>query len=186
MSVTLRAVVLIGLASMGGAACSTARASTPVERPPLEVPPPPPRVVVPPPAAQQTLQPVQNLPVEAPVIPRPRPARDKDAAKPEPKSEEKPTEPPPVEEKPPAQLRIPDTANAAQLATQIQETIARANALRTKIHYAPLSNVGKKAYDDSKLFAGQAEDALKANNLAFAKELADKAERLAKELQGRR
>ena len=43
----------------------------------------------------------------------------------------------------------------------------------------------KKAYNDAKLFATQAEEAINAANLVFAKELADKAERLAKELQGR-
>ena len=35
---------------LGGAACATTRAATPVERPALEVPPPPPRVITPLPA----------------------------------------------------------------------------------------------------------------------------------------
>ena len=35
------------------------------------------------------------------------------------------------------------------------------------------------------MFATQAEEAVKTNNLMFAKELADKAERFVKELQGR-
>ena len=86
---------------------------------------------------------------------------------------------------PPPQLRTPETANSAQLAQQIREMVDRTRGILGKIDYGPLRNEHKKAYDDAKLFAGQAEDALKAKNLVFAKELADKAERLAKQLQDR-
>jgi hypothetical protein len=80
---------------------------------------------------------------------------------------------------------MPETANTAQLANQIREAIARSKAILDKVDYQRLSPVAIKAYKESQLFAQQADDALKANNLPFAKELADKAERLAKELQGR-
>lgn len=180
INIILRFVVLAGVASMAGA-CTTTRAAAPLERPALAVPPPPPRIVVPLPAPEPRLEPVESLPAAPAAPPRAKPPRDKEATKPEAKPEEpKPAEPPAAT--PPApQLRMPETTNPQQ----ITDSIARGRAVIAKVAYGPLSNVHKKAYEDSKLFAQQAEDALKANNLALAKELADKAERLAKELQGR-
>jgi len=185
MRTTLRAIALIGLAAIGGAACTTTKAAAPIERPALEVPPPPPRVVEPIPVPPPQLQPVENLGPDAPPAPsRPRPAA-KETQKPDPKPEDpKPVEPTPPPAPPPV-LRMPETVNAAQLTTQIQEAIARSRAILDKVDYQRLSPVAVKAYKESQMFAQQAEDALKASNLPFAKELADKAERLAKELQGR-
>lgn len=187
MRTTVRAFLLIGFAALAGA-CTTTKAATPVERPALEVPPPPPRVVVPLPPPERPIDPVENIGPGAPAPPpRPRSQRERDTpAKPEVKPEEpKPAETAPPAAQPTPPLRMPETANATELVRQIQESITRARTILGKVHYGPLSNVHKKAYDDSKLFAQQAEEALKANNVAFAKELADKAERLAKELQGR-
>jgi outer membrane biosynthesis protein TonB len=181
------AVGALAVASLAGAtACTTTKAATPVERPALEVPPPPPRVVEPTPVPPPQLQPVESLGPGAPPAPsRPRPPA-KDAQKPDPKPEEpKPVEPAPPPTQPPPVLRMPETANTAQLTTQIQEAIARSKAILGGVDYRRLSPVAVKAYKESQMFAQQAEDALKANNLPFAKELADKAERLARELQGR-
>lgn len=186
MRTTLRAIALIGLAAIGGAACTTTKAATPIERPALEVPPPPPRVVEPIPVPPPQLQPVESLGPGAPPVPsRPRPA-----AKETQKPDSKPEDPKAVEPAtPPAQappvLRMPETVNTAQLTMQIQEAIARSKAILAKVDYRRLSPVAVKAYKESQMFAQQAEDALKASNLPFAKELADKAERLARELQGR-
>ena len=167
------------------------RAETPVERPALDVPPPPPRVVVPLPKPLEPLEPVATLGPGPLTQPRPRAQRDKEkdpANKPDAKPEDpKPVEPPPAPATPPPtpQLRMPEVANSAQVARQIGESIGRTRAILDKVDYRRLSSVATKAYEESKLFAQQADDELKANNLVFAKELADKAERLAKELQGR-
>ncbi|MEX1127602.1 MAG: hypothetical protein WEB50_03445 [Vicinamibacterales bacterium] len=156
-----------------------------MERPPLEVPPPPPRVVEPIPVPPPPLQPVESLGPGAPPAPsRSRPPA-KEAQKPDPKPEDPKPEPAAPPAQPPPVLRMPETVNTAQLTTQIQEAIARSKAILAKVDYRRLSPVAVKAYKESQMFAQQAEDALKANNLPFAKELADKAERLAKELQGR-
>ncbi|HVL66337.1 MAG TPA: hypothetical protein VM364_03645 [Vicinamibacterales bacterium] len=178
--------------SAAAAGCSTTKAATPLERPALEVPPPPPRVITPlPPPEAPALDPVGDLPANANTAapPRPRPQqRDRnEPAKPDPKPETPPDQPATPPPAPPQQgpLRIPETSNPQQLAAQIRDTIARARGILDRTDYGPLSNARKKAYDDAKLFAQQADDALKASNLVFAKELADKAERLAKELQGR-
>jgi hypothetical protein len=184
----LVAAVLMAVGVAASGACATTKAATPRERPALDVPPPPPRIVVPLPPPQAPLEPVESLPpAGASTPPRPRVTREKETVKPDPKPEEqKPVEAPPAPVQPPPTLRMPETENSAQLAAQISESIARSAAIREKIDYGPLSNLAKKAYDDSKIFGQQAEEALKANNLAFAKELADKAERLAQSLQGRR
>lgn len=174
-------------AAAASTACSTTKAASPVERPALEVPRPPARVVVPLPAPERPIQPVEDLaPGAPPRPPRPRPQREKETPKQEVKPEEpRPAEPAPPPAQPPPPLRMPETANSAEQTRQIQESIARARGILGRVDYGPLSNIHKKAYEDSKMFAQQAEEALKINNLALAKELADKAERLAKEVQGR-
>jgi outer membrane biosynthesis protein TonB len=184
------AVGMFAVAALAGAAaCTTTKAAAPIEHPALDVPPPPPRVVVPLPPPQPQLEPVESLGSDAlPAPPRPRPA-PKETQKPEQKPEDpkppEPTPPPAQAPPPPPVLRMPETTSSAQLAKQIQDSIARSKAILEKVDYRRLSSVGVKAYEESKLFAQEAEDALKENNLAYAKELADKAERLAKGLQGR-
>jgi hypothetical protein len=172
-------------------ACATTLREPVVERPALEVPPPPPRVIAPLPVPDL---PQQEPPVEdpaeikppAPVKPKPQPQAPKPEAKPD-----TPVDPlpPPVTAPPVAPpqptLTTPPQGDATAIARQIRDSIVRTRGSLEKVNYGPLSNERKKAYDDAKLFATQADDALKANNLVFAKELADKAERLAKELQGR-
>jgi len=192
MRTTIRATLLVGLTAVGGSGCATTRAETPSERPALDVPIPPPRVITPLPAPEApTPQPVADLPpVGANTPSRPRPPREKETTTAKP-SEQKPEDPKPVEP-PPAtpptpvpQLRIPETGDTAQSAAQIKALVERTRTTLEGIDYRPLSDQRKKAYDDAKLFNTQADEALKVNNLVFAKELADKAERLAKELQGR-
>jgi hypothetical protein len=184
--------VLIAAVLLGGSACTTTRAATPVDRPALDVPPVPPRVIVPlpPPDASPVLEPVEELPnlsgERSPT--KPRPPRDKpDPTKPaDPKVEppvEAPAQPPPAQA--PPQLRL-EGSNSAQLNAQVRDTINRARGIIDRIDRNSLSNEHRrKAFDDAKLFVQQAEDAVKNSNFVFAKELADKAERLAKELQGR-
>ena len=94
--------------------------------------------------------------------------------------------PPPPPATPPAPtLTTPPQGDANAVSRQIRDSIERTRRALEKVDYGPLPDVRKKAYDDAKLFALQAEEAIKVNNLVFARELADKAERLAKELQGR-
>jgi hypothetical protein len=132
-------------------------------------------------------EPVADLPGNTTPAPaRPRPQRPPETtAKPENKPEEKPVDPnPPPSTTPPVpQLRTPEVGNSAQTAQQIRDTIERAKKTLENIDYRTLAPVRQKAYDDSKLFYTQAEEMLNKNNLLAAKELAEKAERLAKDLQ---
>lgn len=191
MTTSMRASVVAVLLGLAAAACTTTRAAAPVERPTLEVPPPPPRVVVPlQPSQPNQLEPVENLGPVPPSFAKPRPQRDNSNPKVEPKPEDpKPVDPPPVT--PPAQepaatpqLRLPENSGSPQV-SQILEVIGRARAILSKVDFEPLPAAAKKAYKESEMFGAQAQDALKSNNLALAREFADKAERLAKGLQGR-
>jgi hypothetical protein len=189
MTFAFRTALLVGVMATAAAGCATTRAETPLERPALDVPMPPPRMIVPLPPPETPLpDPVQPLPdASVPAPARPRPTRDKETAKPEAKPEEtKPVDPAPAAVPAPVPpLRIPEGGDPAQLSGQIAGIINRTLETLKGIDYRTLQKPRQKAYDDAKQFATQAEEALKANNLVYAKELADKAERLAKELQGR-
>jgi hypothetical protein len=185
-------LALAGVLSSG--ACAPATGEPVIQRPPLDVPPAPPRVITPLPLPER---PPAELPVEEdpagakpPAPSKPKPAPNN--AKPDPKPETPPAEgvppatpptTPAATAPPPPTLSTPPQGDANAVSRQIRESIERTRRALEKIDYGPLSNDRKKAYDDAKLFATQAEEAVKASNLVFAKELADKAERLAKELQ---
>jgi hypothetical protein len=189
----IRAFLLVLSGTLAGAACATTRAETPRERPALDVPVPPPRVILPMPPEAPLPEPVGELPgSSAPPPTRPRPQQQRPAdtnAKPDPKQEEtaKPPDPnPPNAVAPPVpQLRTPEVGNSAQVAAQVRDTIERTKKTLDNIDYRTLAPVRQKAYDAAKLFYTQAEEMLRNNNLLAAKELAEKAERLAKDLQGR-
>jgi hypothetical protein len=193
MSRELAVAMLSVLALVSASACATTKAAMPVERPALIVPPPPPRVITPMPLPE--VQPAPE-PAESPAAtskPASRPPRQqsqaaKDAAKTDPKPEPVPEVPvsPPVAPPPPTpQLRMPEGNDSAATARQARDTIERTRRVLNGIDPARLNSVLQKALTDAKAFTTQAEEALNAGNVVFAKELAEKAERLAKELQGR-
>jgi hypothetical protein len=170
------------------AACASAQAKAPVESPKLDVPPPPPRLIeTVTPSEPPPPDPVADLPAN-PATPRPRPSTPKsDPVKPEPPKTEPPVEQapatPPAPTAPPLpQLRTPSSPDAAR---QVQEIIDRANGALKSIDYQALTPDRRAQYENAKLLIKQAEDAVKAANFDFAKNVAEKAERIAKELQGR-
>lgn len=184
-------IAAAGLAASG--ACASVQAKTPADRPNLEVPPMPPRVIEaklqepPPPKPVEELPPVVSLP------PKPRTPPPRDTAKPDPK----PPDPAPTTEQPAAsvapvtapvpQLRTPGTVDGAEAARQIHDVIERAKRGLGAIDYGRLSTERRSQYDSAKLMVTQSEDELKKpnSNFEFARNLAEKADRLAKELQGR-
>jgi hypothetical protein len=184
-------VLLLAPGLLAGAACKTARAATPVEHPNLDVPPPPPRVIEPVPLLEQPPpEPVGELPSSTPTggaASRPRPPqRDPAAPKPEVKPET-PPDPAPVAPPPanPTQLRAPGMASGPETATEIKAILDRAKGLLNNIDYRKLTKPQQASYDTAKRFAEEGEKELKTANFVLAKELAEKAERLAKELQSR-
>jgi outer membrane biosynthesis protein TonB len=183
----VQVVLLMVLAAAGAAGCATTQANAPVERPALEVPPVPERVIEPPPAPQMAPEPVPDLPPVAP-NPRPRPPQ-RDTTKPEPKPETPAVEAPPTAPAPAPPtvppLRTassPDSAEAARLISDIRN---RAQKLLDDTDYRKLTREQQAQYDNAKRFIGETDEALKTKNFEFAKGVAEKAERLARELQGR-
>lgn len=181
--------VILLLLAAGGAACRTARAAAPVDRPILEVPPPPPRLIEPPPPLDSPApEPLTELPASTPTggASRPRPVRDPGTAKPEVKPET-PPEAVPAATPPasPPQLRAPGLASGPETAGEIRAILDRAATTLNKIDYRKLSKAQQTNYDTAKRFGDEGEKELKAANYVLAKELAEKSERLAKELQVR-
>ncbi|MDO8834604.1 MAG: hypothetical protein Q7V01_03370 [Vicinamibacterales bacterium] len=168
-------------------ACALLRGDTGLVRPPLETPEPPPREVLVLPA----------VPVEAgptPVIvpagqapgrtPRPLPPKAADKAEPQPAVI--PVDPVTVRPAEPAagsMLQTTPDVDAAE--RRVRDLLARAARDLSQLDYRALSQSGKTQYDAARRFMAQADDALKAGNLRFAEQLADKAAGLAAGLKGR-
>ncbi len=190
MTTIARVSLLMVLSVGGGSACVTTRAQTPADRPALEVPAPPERLVPQVPAPDPVLpaiEPVEDIPIKpsSPTKPKPQ-TRPQDAPKPENKPETPPpTDPPPAAPPATPQLKLPEAADAGVISRQIRDTVERTRRVLGQTQRAKLTDVRQKAYDDAQLFVKQAEDALNVKNVPLAKELAEKAERLAKEIQGR-
>jgi hypothetical protein len=190
----LAGVLLVLLTAAVTAACVTTRAATPATRPALEVPPVPPRVIEPAPAPPApTPELVADLPPAPAPPPRPKPAGretgPRETAKPEPKPPENPTAEtiPATQPTPPAAvppLRTARTADGAQVERQIRDILGRASSLLGRVNYQKLTPERRKAYDQAKQFGEGAELAIKDGKFEYALELAEKAETLAKELQG--
>jgi len=187
------AVVLLSAALSG---CVHAKAKAMTDAPALDVPPPPARVVetieteAPPPAI------LPEEPRRAPVRPRPAPpaaAAGQPAARPSTPAADVPAapEPPPVvveEPKPaapPVTLQTTPAAQEGELERTIRTTLTRATANLNRVDYRALNAEARTQYNTAKRFVQQAEDAIKAKNLKFAKDLADKADTIATQLGGR-
>lgn len=192
---SLAVVLVVFVAAVAASGCVTTRAQTPTTRPALEVPPVPPRVIEPAPEPPSPHpEPVGDLPAAPPAAqPRAKPAaRDNTTQKPETKTAEPaPPEAPPTSTQAAgpntpavAPLRTSSSVDGAQAEKQVRDTIGRANGLLGRVDYRKLTPNGRKAYDDAKRFLEASEGALKAANFEYAKNLADTAETLAKELLG--
>jgi len=173
--------------------CAHAQAKTQPELPPLEMPAPPPRVV----EATEPAQPPQialpegprtNIrpqPVTAP--PRPDAARPPDVPKPDQPAAEPPkvAEEPPKPSTPATTLQTTPAQREGEVERRVRILIAQAYNDLNRVNYQALNADARNQYDTAKRFASQAEDALRARNLVFASNLADKAAALAAQLPGR-
>ena len=177
-------------------ACASAQAKSPAARPNLEVPAPPPRVIEAMPSEPPLPEPVGELPA-APATPRPRtsppPVSRESSNKPDPKPEAAPvdqapaailTPPPPAATATP-QLRKPGAPDGAEASRQVRDVIDRAKKTLGSIDYQRLSTERRDQYDSANLLITQSEDAIKTLKFDIARNLADKADRIAKELQTR-
>jgi hypothetical protein len=187
----MKKVLLLLALVLPAAACTAARAQVPPEdKPALVVPPVPPRAIEPLPAEPPPIEPVGDLP-SAPAnnTPRARPPHREGNRPPatDPKSEAKPPDPPPTDPAPTPAQPVPPlrTQGASESDTkQVLDTLDRAVKTLGKVDYQALKSDSRANYDNAKSFIKQAEGALKANDVASAKLLAERAENIAKLLAG--
>jgi hypothetical protein len=178
------------------AGCVRTAAKTTPDAPPLDMPAPPPREVEP--NEPEVPQPVPLIiePARTAPPPRTRPATTPQTA-PKPVEPPKPAEPPkieppvelpmPAEEppKPPSTLQTTPANAEGEVERGIRATLSRANTDLSRIDYRLLNADAKTQYDTAKRFIRQADDAMRAKNLVFARSLADKAAALAAQLGGK-
>jgi len=180
-------VCICALACLAGA-CAHPKAKT-IADVGLEVPSAPPHDIeineaAPPPPVPMPQEPAHTPP------PRPRPVATP-AREPRPADVPK-TEPPkdvieeikPEEVKPPTLQTTPVEAEG-EVERGIRATLARALNDLNRIDYRNLNTDARTQYDTAKRFIQQADVAVRAKNLVFAKSLADKAATLATQLGGR-
>jgi hypothetical protein len=181
------------LAAVEAPACISAHAKSVAEMP-LDMPKPPPRVVeaadpeAPPPVPLPG-EPVRSNParVRPPTpraeVPRPPPEQPKPEAPPA--DIVKAPEEPPKPATPPATLQTTPTQREVEVERRVRTMLTQATNDLNRINYQALNADGRTQYDTVKGFVRQAEDALRAKNLPFASNLADKAAALAAQLGGR-
>jgi hypothetical protein len=185
----MKRIATLGVLAVVASACAAAQAKAPADRPALEVPLAPPRLIEKIVQEAALPEPVSELPPPPAAAPRPRPAvPTREAPKPEPKPET-PVEPPQTAAAPPAPvppiLRTPGTANSAGAARQVSDLLERAKKALSSIDYRRLTKDRQAEYERAKLMIAESEQAVKSANFESALGLADKAERLTKELQTR-
>jgi hypothetical protein len=184
------AAIFVCSVMAGGCSRLSAR-SAPVPPPPLDVPAPPPRVV----EALGTDSPSPGTLVDAPESAAPstrRPPPRVEIPKPEPKPVEAPPSPvtevpPPVEPaKPTTTLQTTPPEREAALEQEIRTKLDVAARTLNGIDYnKKLSRSEQQQYDQAKGFLARAEEAIRAKNLVFARQLAENAEKMAAQLAGR-
>ena len=176
------------LAGAASAACASASAKAPPDRPTLEVPAPPTKVVDPPARPDPMPDPVQELPATQPANTRPSRPASREQARNDPKPETPTAEaaPPPVTPvAPPPQLRQPGTPESGEAAKQVQTIIDRAAKALDSVNTRGFTKARRAVYENARGLLTQAQEALKKSDFDNAKKLADKVEQTAKELGGR-
>jgi outer membrane biosynthesis protein TonB len=184
------AVLLFCLAAVPLAGCTHAQAKSTPDMPPLNMPAPPPRDVEPsdvevPPPLPLVAEPAHNPPAR----PRPTPAPRTEPKPEPPKPEQPPAEPPkPAEEpiiRPPTILQTTPAAVEGEVERSIRASLQRASADLNRIDYRALNADARTQYDTAKRWVRQADEAIRAKNLVFAKSIAEKAATIAAQLAGR-
>ena len=185
------ALLPYGLAALPliSAGCHRVHAKTTTESPPLDMPAAPPREAEPievetPPPVPLPQEPARTAP------PRLRPPVREQAPRTEPPRTEPPkTESPPVETpkpeepaKPPTLLQTPPPNTEGDLERAVRATLTRAQTDLNRVDAARLNADARVQYETAKSFIRQAEAAVRAKNLLFAKSVADKAAVLAAQL----
>ena len=158
------------------------------------MPAPPPRDVEPteieaPQPVPLAVEPARNTPARprpAPSTPRPEPPKA-EPPKPEPPAAVEPPRPADEPPKPPVTTTLQTTPATAEgdVERAIRASLDHASADLNRVDYRRLNADAKNQYDTAKRFVRQADDAIRAKNLVFAKSIAEKAATIAAQLAGR-
>jgi len=176
-------------------ACARPAAKTAPDGPPLDMPAPPPRDVEPVDTEVPAPMPLPPEPAhQAPTTRQPRQTPRAEPPRTDAKPEPKPDPPiielaKPAEELPRSSGTSPPTLQTTpagkEVEASIRDLIGRAKVGLERIDYRVLNTDARNQYDTAKRFTEQAEEAITAKNLAFAKTLAEKAAALATKLAGK-
>jgi len=183
--------VLAGALATSG--CFGAQAKTVPEIPPLDMPVAPPRRVVSNqpvtlPPAEMPGDPVRDQPSQLAPPPTTRADTPRAAEPPKPPS----VEPPKAADDsakvpiPPSTLQTTPTQREVEVERRVRVQLTQATSDLSRINYQALNADARTQYDTAKRFVAQSEDALRAKNLVFANNLAEKAAALAAQLVIRR
>ena len=177
----LATLLVLSVTTLAGAACAGAKAQVQIpDQVPLAMPAAPPHVVVPaPPEAPpapvvETPTPQVNPPAASGGPPRTR--TEPPPARPAPPPATPPATPTPVTSAPTPLEAAP---NQGELEQRARGLLASAERTMEKIDYKALGPDGRAQYDTAKRFIKQADEALKAKNIVYAWQLADKANTIA-------
>ena len=178
--------------------CARTEAKVTPDAPALDMPVPPPRVIattnaeVPQPVGAPPELPSgidglnRDEPVRAATVPsRPTAQTAKPADQPKPDAVAVDAVKPPDEPRATqisSPLQTTPTQREGEVEAGIRADITRASTNLNRVDYQKLSPDARSQYDLAKSYVLQAEDALKAKNLAFAKSLAEKAATIAAQL----
>jgi len=182
------------LVSVLASGCVRTAAKTTPDAPPLDMPAPPPREVEPtetetPQPIPLVTEPARNAPPRVRPAPRENPPRAGEPGKPGQAPKIEPANETPYTggeaPRPPSTLQTTPTTAEGEVERGIRASLSRANLDLNRIDYRLLNADAKTQYDTAKRFIRQADDAMRAKNLVFAKSLADKAAALAAQLGGK-
>ncbi len=191
---SIRGIVVLLLASASWSACARAQARTTPEMPAMQVPAPPPRIVEPADVTasqpgvlveEPARTPPPRLPAASPPAARPEPPRVEPRAEVAPEPSARPPEEAPRALPPPATLQTTPSAREAEWERRIRGLLTTAGTNLNRVNLRSLDANAQGQYDQARRFIIQAEEALRAKNLVYADNLADKAATLAGQLSGR-
>jgi hypothetical protein len=168
-------VCVVGLAALAAAsgACAKVQARTPaaVPPPPLHTPTPEPRMVIP-----VGVDPEEPPPAPATTTTAPAPRRDS-TAKPPPVPTAPPSPPPAAPPEP--QPVLQPSANISQVETDARNLLASANHNLNRVQVWTLDDQGMANWKLARGLVAAAQRALDLKSYVYAKQVADKAARLA-------
>jgi hypothetical protein len=180
---TARASMVLLALSMS--ACMRARAQA-LPEVPLDVPEAPPRMVdVRDPAETPIMALPEEPPRNTPVIPRPTPPAPRTETRPaEPRPEPEPPRPADEASRTPA-LQTTPTLQEGEAERRVRTQLSQATNGLNRINTQALDADARVQFDTARRFVAQAEEAIRARNLVFAANLAEKAMALAAQLSTR-